>query len=54
MLLECRHNKEQAMEYAILIVLVALVQYLAFTMRVGLNRGKLGVKAPDTTGNETW
>jgi uncharacterized MAPEG superfamily protein len=42
------------MEYAVLIVLIALVQYLAFTARVGLYRGKLGVKAPHTTGNETW
>jgi len=42
------------MEYTVLIVLVALVQYLVFTARVGLNRGKFGVKAPHTTGNETW
>ena len=42
------------MEYAILIILIALLQFLAFTVRVGLNRVKLGVKAPHTSGNETW
>lgn len=42
------------MEYAVLIILVALLQFLAFTVRVGLNRGKLGIEAPKTSGNETW
>jgi len=42
------------MEYAAFIILLALVQYLYFTMRVGLARGKFGVKAPATSGNEIW
>lgn len=42
------------MEYATFIILLALAQYLYFTMRVGLARGKFGVKAPATSGNEIW
>jgi len=42
------------MEYAALIVLFALVQFLWFTTRVGLARGKYGVKAPATTGDATF
>lgn len=42
------------MEYAAFIILLALAQYLYFTMRVGLARGKFGVKAPATSGNEIW
>ena len=42
------------MEYAAFIILLALAQYLYFTMRVGLARGKFGVKAPATSGHEIW
>lgn len=42
------------MEYATFIILLALAQYLYFTMRVGLARGKFGVKAPATSGHEIW
>jgi len=42
------------MKYAALIILIALVQYLFFTGQVGLMRGKLGVRAPQTSGHETW
>ena len=42
------------MEYTVLIILLALVQFTVFTGRVGLNRDKLGVKAPDTSGDERW
>ena len=42
------------MEYTALIILLALLQYLLFTARVGLARGKFGVKAPATTGDPTW
>lgn len=42
------------MEIAILIILFALVQYTWFSMRVGMARGKYGVKAPKTSGDETW
>jgi len=42
------------MEFAILIILFALVQYTWFSMRVGMARGKYGVKAPKTSGDETW
>jgi glutathione S-transferase len=42
------------MEYATLIVLLALLQYVWFTVRVGTTRGKYNVNAPHCEGNETW
>lgn len=42
------------MDYAYLIILLALVQYVVFTVWVGFSRGKYGIEAPDTTGNESW
>jgi uncharacterized membrane protein YecN with MAPEG domain len=42
------------MEYATLIVLLALVQYVWFTMRVGMARGKYKVDAPACTGDENF
>ena len=42
------------MEYSIAIILVALLQYLIFTFRVGFSRLKNNVLAPKTTGNEEW
>jgi len=42
------------MKYAALIILIALIQYVWFTVRVGFSRGKYGVNAPKTTGDETW
>lgn len=42
------------MEYAALIILLALVQYVVFTVRVGANREKYKVDAPKTSGNENW
>jgi len=45
---------EFSMKYSALIILIALFQYLYFTGRVGLARGKYGVNAPSTTGDETF
>ncbi len=42
------------MEHAALIILLALVQYTWFSLRVGIARGKYGIKAPKTTGDEAW
>jgi uncharacterized membrane protein YecN with MAPEG domain len=42
------------MEYATLIVLLALLQYVFFTIRVGASRGKYHVNAPACEGDETW
>ncbi len=42
------------MEYAIIIILVALLQYMYFITMVGFSRGKYEVSAPSTNGNETW
>jgi len=37
-----------------LVILLALLQFSFFTVRTALARGKFGVDAPHTTGNETW
>ena len=42
------------MEYATLIVLLALLQYVYFTIRVGASRGKHHIDAPSCKGDETW
>ncbi len=42
------------MEHATLIVLLALLQYTWFTIRVGANRGKYHVDAPACDGDEAW
>lgn len=42
------------MEYAAVIILLALIQYVYFTLRVGANRPKYHVNAPKVEGNETW
>ena len=42
------------MEHATLIVLLALIQYVWFTIRVGSTRGKYQVDAPSCKGDETW
>jgi len=42
------------MDYVYLVILLALVQFIFFTFRTGAARGKYGVEAPKTQGNETW
>ena len=42
------------MEYPIIIILLALLQYLFFAIRTGFSRGKYKVPAPKTVGHETW
>src|SRR3954469_11885296 len=42
------------MEYPIIIILLALLQYLFFGLRTGIARGKFGIEAPKVSGNETW
>ncbi len=42
------------MEHAALIILLALIQYTLFSIRVGSARGKFSIQAPRTTGDETW
>ena len=42
------------MEYATLIVLLALLQYLWFSVRVGAARGKYNINAPACSGDEAW
>ncbi len=42
------------MEYSIVIIMVALVQFQFFGLRTGIARPKYGVLPPKTTGHETW
>jgi len=42
------------MEYVALVVIVALIEYMFFTMQVGRARIKYEIKAPATTGNEIF
>ena len=42
------------MEYATLVVTLALLQYMYFVGRTGYMRGKHGIKAPATTGHEMF
>ena len=42
------------MEYVTVIVFIALAEYLFFMAAVGKARGQCEIKAPATTGNETF
>lgn len=42
------------MEYATIIAMLALVQYMFFIAMVGKSRLKYGIKAPSCTGNENF
>jgi uncharacterized membrane protein YecN with MAPEG domain len=42
------------MELAILVILLALLQYVWFAIRVGSARGKYNVEAPACSGDETF
>lgn len=42
------------MEYATIMVLLALLQYIWFTLRVGSSRAKYNVSAPACDGDEAW
>jgi glutathione S-transferase len=39
------------MTLVILIIILALMEYMLFTFRVGMARGKYGIKAPAISGN---
>lgn len=42
------------MNYVYLVIVMTLFQYLFFGIMVGKARGKYGIKAPATTGNENF
>lgn len=42
------------MELLSLVTILAILEYMAFTMRAGFTREKYGVPAPAVSGNETW
>ena len=48
------NGQEKPVEKTVLVVLLALVQYTWFSLRVGIARPKYGVNAPKTTGDENW
>ena len=42
------------MELPALVTLIALLEYMFFSFKVGLGRGKYNVPAPAVSGNEEW
>lgn len=42
------------MEYTIIVIIAALIQYQWFGLRTGISRPKYNVQPPKTTGDETW
>ncbi len=42
------------MEWIAIVTGLALVEYMALTLMVGINREKYGVAVPATIGNEIW
>jgi glutathione S-transferase len=42
------------MEFPAIVTLLALLEYMFFTLRVGLGRDKFGVAAPATSGHPEW
>jgi uncharacterized MAPEG superfamily protein len=42
------------MVFPALVTTIALIEYMAFTMRVGLGRAQYGVDAPATSGHPEW
>ncbi len=42
------------MEFPALVTLVAVLEYMFFSIRVGTSRAKYGVEAPATSGNPIW
>lgn len=42
------------MEFAALTIIIALIQYVYFSVRVGSSRTRYHIEAPKTEGNETW
>lgn len=42
------------MELPAIVTLIALLEYMFFTFRVGFSRGKYKVLAPATSGNPKW
>jgi glutathione S-transferase len=42
------------MELPAIVTGLALIEYMYFSFQVGMGRGKYGVAAPATSGNEQW
>src|SRR5258705_10102976 len=46
------HSEGVLMAWVTIVAMLALIEYFFFGIKVGQARGKYGVKAPATTGNE--
>ena len=46
--------EEASIELPAIVTLVALLEYMFFTFRVGMSRGKYDVAAPAISGNPEW
>ena len=42
------------MEFPALVIMIALLEYMFFSFRVGTSRAKFGVEAPATSGHPEW
>ncbi|MGS2719814.1 MAPEG family protein [Paraglaciecola aestuariivivens] len=42
------------MEISKLLILIALLQYMGFTLKAGVSRPKMDMPAPKTSGNDIW
>lgn len=42
------------MEYSVIVILLALIQYLLFTLKTGTSRPKRNIHAPKISGDEYW
>jgi hypothetical protein len=49
-----RHPKEIIMPYVAIVTVLALLEFLWFGVLVGRARGRFGIAAPATTGNEVF
>jgi glutathione S-transferase len=48
------NHGEMQMDWVTLVAMLALLQFMFFGIKVGQARGKYGIKAPATTGNEIF
>ena len=42
------------MEFVAIVTILALIEYMVFSYRVGMARGKYGISAPATSGNDIF
>jgi glutathione S-transferase len=47
-------KQESIMELVVIVIMLALVEYIVLGARVGFARGRTGLEAPAVTGNEEF